>query len=254
MTGMAMLPKRVKNAAGPDGANPLSLFQPSKPVRAFEDIVSQIRALLAAGHLKAGEKLPPERALAARFEVNRHTVREALRTLEISGIIELRRGAHGGAFIVNPEGDKSAGLLGRTLSFAEVAVTDITQAMRSITMMLFEAALPYISANDLLAMESNLDDAEDTDDPSDRSAIIIQFYVQLAEASRNRILVELAEAFCDILHSWVLRLGSLGSARVIASRRAIIASLRWGDRAQAQAQLDSYLSELHDMWLNGRKT
>ncbi len=231
----------------------LHLFQPPRPVRAFEDIVAQIRALIAAGNLGVGDKLPPERALATRLQVNRHTLREALRTLEISGIIELRRGAHGGAFIVDLEGDKRAGLLGRSLRFTDVAVADLTQAMRSITMMLLGAALPTVSEADLRAMEDNVDRAERTADAALRSSINIHFYVQLAEAARNRILVEIAESFCEVLHAWVVRLGSLDSARIIASRRAIIARLRQSDPAGAQAELDRYLDELHELWLTGKR-
>lgn len=229
----------------------LALFKPARPVRAFEEIIGQIRALIAEGHLGAGDKLPAERVLAARLEVNRHTVREALRALEISGIITLRRGARGGAFIVDLEGDKAAGLLGRSLRFTDFSVADLTQAMRSITMMLLEAALPTIEEHDLRAIEENIVRAERTEDSRERSAILLRFYIQLAEASRNRILVELAESFCEILLSWVARLGSLRSDRVLASRRRIIQSLREGDRSAAQAELDRHLSELHELWLYG---
>lgn len=239
--------RAVRSATG----DVLHLFEPSKPVRAFEDIVTQIRALIAEGRLTVGDKLPAERALATRLQVNRHTLREALRTLEISGIIALRRGAHGGAFIVDPDGDKRAGLLGRSLRFTDVAVADLTQAMRSITTMLLEAALPTIGDADLDAMDENVDRAECTADAAERSATNIHFYVQLAEASRNLILVEIAQSFCDVLHAWVLRLGSLESARIIVSRRRIIALLRRGDRAGAQSELERYLDELHGLWLSG---
>lgn len=235
----------------PAPADTLNLFQSPKPVRAFEDIVARIRGLIAEGRLSAGDKLPPERALATRLQVNRHTLREALRTLEISGIIELRRGAHGGAFIVDPEGD--AGLLGRSLRFTDVAVADLTQAMRSITVMLLEAALPTIDEADLSAMDDNITRAERTVDAAERSAVNIHFYIELAEATGNRILVEIAQSFCEVLHAWVLRLGSLESSRIIASRRAIIAALRRGDRRAAQVELDRYLDELHHRWLSGKR-
>jgi GntR family transcriptional repressor for pyruvate dehydrogenase complex len=229
----------------------VSLFKPAKPLRAFEEIIGQIRGLIAAGELGVGDKLPAERVLAAQLEVNRHTVREALRALEISGIVTLKRGAHGGAFIVDPEGDKSVGLLGRSLRFTDVSVADLTQAMRSITMMLLEAAMPVIDEEDLIAIEDNIAAAEAIENPGARSAVIIRFYVQLAEASRNPILVELAESFCEILLSWVVRLGSLSSDRVLASRRSIVASLRKHDRVAAQAELERHLRELHGLWLSG---
>ena len=67
--------------------------------RAFEVIAAQIRAELSAGRLKSGERLPPERDLALRFGVSRNTLREALRSLENAGLLQLRKGATGGAYV-----------------------------------------------------------------------------------------------------------------------------------------------------------
>ena len=237
-----------------DGTAALERPAPPPPVRlprAFEDTVARIRALIVEDGMGPGAKLPPERALAVRLGVNRHTLREALRTLEISGIVELKRGAHGGAFILDPEGDRHAGVLGRAMRFTDVSVTDLTQAMRALTTMLLEAAAPTVTPDDLCAMDDNVDRAERTADAAERSAVNIRFYVQLAQAARNPILVEVAEAFCQVLHAWVVRLGSLDGARIMASRRTIIAALRRGDREGAQVELDRYLAELHGLWLSG---
>ena len=75
-------------------------FAPIAPQRAFEDIAAQIRDLVAGGKLKPGDRLPAERDLSAKFNVSRNTLREALRALELSGMIELRKGASGGAFVL----------------------------------------------------------------------------------------------------------------------------------------------------------
>ena len=67
-------------------------LEPVKSVRIYEDIVRQVRALIADGHLKSGDRLPPERDLADRFRVSRTSVREALRSLQTRGLIEIRAG------------------------------------------------------------------------------------------------------------------------------------------------------------------
>ena len=72
--------------------------------RAFEGISSQIRDAMASGALKPGSRLPPERSLSVQFGVSRNTLREALRTLESSGVLQLRRGAHAGAYIKQSSG------------------------------------------------------------------------------------------------------------------------------------------------------
>ena len=70
-----------------EGQSPTPSFRPARPRRAFEEIIHQIKALIEAGALKPGDKLPSERALAAEFQVSRNTLREALRTLELGGQI-----------------------------------------------------------------------------------------------------------------------------------------------------------------------
>ena len=93
--------------ANADGslANP-GLFSPVSMGRISEVIVEQIRLLMRQGQLKPGDRLPPERDLCERFGVSRVTVREALRMLESSGLVEIRVGARGGAFVTAPSSNR----------------------------------------------------------------------------------------------------------------------------------------------------
>jgi DNA-binding FadR family transcriptional regulator len=68
--------------------------------------VDQIRLLLQNGHLRPGERLPSERDLCERFGVSRVTVREALRILEAGGLVSIKVGARGGAYITAPSSDR----------------------------------------------------------------------------------------------------------------------------------------------------
>ena len=72
-------------------------LEPVRSTRIYEEIVRQIRLLIADGHLKSGDRLPPERDLAERFRVSRTSVREAMRALESRGLIGIRPGE--GAFV-----------------------------------------------------------------------------------------------------------------------------------------------------------
>src|SRR5260370_17760571 len=72
-------------------------IEPVKSTRIYEEIVRQVKRLIAEGKLKSGDRLPPERDLAEKFMVSRTAVREALRALEGSGLIDVRAGE--GAFV-----------------------------------------------------------------------------------------------------------------------------------------------------------
>jgi DNA-binding FadR family transcriptional regulator len=77
----------------------------SRPVRggnAFEETLARLLQLIRLGIVAPGEALAPERELAARFEVSRDTVREAIRSLSDAGYLESRRGRYGGTFVCDP--------------------------------------------------------------------------------------------------------------------------------------------------------
>ncbi|QPF88621.1 FadR/GntR family transcriptional regulator [Bradyrhizobium commune] len=76
-------------------------LRPARSIRAIEDIADQIREQLRSGHLRPGQRLPPERELAKQLGVGRNTVREAMTMLEVAGLVERRLGSAGGAFITN---------------------------------------------------------------------------------------------------------------------------------------------------------
>ncbi|HEY6775120.1 MAG TPA: FadR/GntR family transcriptional regulator [Thermoleophilaceae bacterium] len=77
-------------------------FVPVRRVRSFDDVVTQLREAILSGQIKQGERLPNERELSQAFAVSRPTVREALRSLEATGVVEVRPGKSGGAFAVAP--------------------------------------------------------------------------------------------------------------------------------------------------------
>ncbi len=68
-------------------------FTPISPASAVDACVSALQRAILEGDLKAGERLPPERALAASFGVNRVTVRTALTRLQTAGLISVRQGS-----------------------------------------------------------------------------------------------------------------------------------------------------------------
>ena len=75
----------------------MATLEPVRRSRIYENIVEQIQRLIQQGDLGPGDQLPPERVLAETFQVSRASVREALRALELRGLIEGRQG--GGTFV-----------------------------------------------------------------------------------------------------------------------------------------------------------
>jgi DNA-binding FadR family transcriptional regulator len=75
------------------------MFTSVRTPRVYEHIVGQIEQAIFEGRLSSGDRLPPERELVRQFRASRVAVREALRTMEHRGLVEVRHGSSGGHFV-----------------------------------------------------------------------------------------------------------------------------------------------------------
>ncbi len=108
------------------------MFKSVHTDRISQAIVEQIKDVIFRKKLKPGDKLPSERQLMEQFEASRVTVREALRTLEYSGIIEIKRGADGGAFIGDPNTKFVNNLLQDMFSMGKIKISNLTEARLAV--------------------------------------------------------------------------------------------------------------------------
>src|SRR5690349_612479 len=136
------------------------LFAPVSVARASSSIADQIRQAIITGRLEQGERLPPERELAEQFGVSRVTVRDALRALEAVGLIEVRVGARGGAFVTVPTGS----LVGQTMSdmmmMSAVSPGDIVEARLVVELGTVTLACARATDEDLAQLREHVDDAK----------------------------------------------------------------------------------------------
>src|SRR5256886_16872736 len=84
------------------------MFTPIHQARASGEIVSQIERAIFSAQVSPGDRLQSERELAEQFGVSRITVRDALRVLEARGLIRVKVGATGGAFVADANTDRVA--------------------------------------------------------------------------------------------------------------------------------------------------
>jgi DNA-binding FadR family transcriptional regulator len=96
--------------------------------RMSEAIVDQIRGLIRNEQLRPGDRLPSERDLGERMGVSRVTIREAMRVLEASGLIEIKVGARGGAVVTSPSSTKIGTGLADLISLSPLTAIEVTEA------------------------------------------------------------------------------------------------------------------------------
>lgn len=107
--------------------------------KVYIEIVKQLREMITADGLKSGDKLPSERELSERLNVGRSSVREALRALELLGLIETRRGE--GTFIRDFRGNQLVQLLSTFILQDEKAKRDVLETKQFIEMDCLRLAL-----------------------------------------------------------------------------------------------------------------
>lgn len=101
------------------------MFRKTKRVKAYKDIIEQVERAVIDGALKPGEKLPNERELQEIFQTGRNTLREAYRVLEQKGLIEIRLGSKGGAFVTSPNQRQMSESLDLLIRYQRVALEDL---------------------------------------------------------------------------------------------------------------------------------
>src|SRR5712691_6118523 len=146
-------------------------------------IVARVREALFAKELRPGDFLGTEKDLAERFGVSRIVARDALRTLEAQGIVDIKVGAGGGARVARGNARLFAEALAVQLDLAGVSVGEIMDAQRAIECLAAELAAINSTAADHTRLRELIDDVA----AYTRSSR--EFHLAVAEASHNRVLV-----------------------------------------------------------------
>jgi GntR family transcriptional regulator, transcriptional repressor for pyruvate dehydrogenase complex len=153
-------------------------------------IVGRVREGLFAKEFRPGDFLGTEKDLGRRFGVSRIVARDALRTLEAQGIVEIKVGSGGGARIARGNARLFAEALAVQLDLTGVSVREIMDAQRAIECLAAELAAINATAEDHARLRELIADAErkiDNFPAYTRSSR--EFHLAVAEASHNRVLV-----------------------------------------------------------------
>jgi GntR family transcriptional repressor for pyruvate dehydrogenase complex len=219
--------------------------------RVFEDVCEQVRADLARGLLKPGDRLPAEREMAERFGIGRNAVREALRALENAGIVRLQKGRNGGAYIRSPNTNRVTGAIKDLIDYGSLGWKDLTEARFHVMEVVVGLACER-ATTDLALLERNLDLTEEAKRQGQRQLTIehaYDFYRLLAEGTHNSVLVLLVTVMSDLLRKFVQtaaeieELGPLPS--LVPARRKMLVHLRAGSAPEAAAELNKQLRQVH---------
>jgi GntR family transcriptional regulator, transcriptional repressor for pyruvate dehydrogenase complex len=214
-------------------------FRPIHTRRAFEEICERIREQLALGVLKPGDKLPPERDLAQQLGVSRNVLREALRSLEMAGVLRLQKGVKGGAFIQEGDTSRMNDVMRDMLSLGTISVRELSAARVHVLDLVVRLACVNARQADLDALEGNIVRTELATREGrllDRVECSREFYRLLAAATGNKVIAMIVDSVTEIHMRFVYaKVSSSGvaMARLAEKRRQFLTAL--GERNVASA-------------------
>jgi GntR family transcriptional repressor for pyruvate dehydrogenase complex len=228
-------------------------FTRVQTTRVFEEIALQIRVRLATGRLRPGDRLPSERDLAQQLGVGRNSVREALRALEVSGILQLHKGGGGGAFIAQPTGDVVVSAMQDMYQLGAITPQQFTEARIGLSDQVVRLACERLTDDDLHQLEANVEAATRASERNDyvsRARIALEFHHILSRATRNPLLVAMTAGMLQIMERFIDRLGAPSGPYVLPSRKAFLRHLRKRDAAAASAEMTKLLHRVHSYYLS----
>lgn len=219
--------------------------QSSQRSRASSPIVEYVRSALFDG-AGPGEYLGSERELAEHFGVSRTTVRDAVRTLEANGIVEVQVGAKGGIRIARGDPERFADALAIQLALVGLDRDDALEAQALIERATVERAARFADEDDLARLRSLLRQAGATlDEPARNTELSLEFHFAIAQASKSRVLMAFLNSLRAVLHRYYIQGTSpTVSVAVLAAHWELYELIAAGD---AEGAVKKMASHIHDV-------
>lgn len=218
----------------------------AKGRRAFEVVYDKIRHELAEGVLKAGDKLPAERELAESLGFSRAAVREALRALEATGLVQLQKGVKGGAFIQNANRDDINRSINDIVVLGRVPLRQVMEVRTLLMTHAVRLGCERATPEELDRIEKNINEMEDLAKAAEATMRPVrEFYNLLGELSGNEVLAILIEATSAITLDFVVSHGIEFTDELIVLRRKVLSRLRARDAEGASRAIAENLAFLH---------
>ena len=217
--------------------------QAAKGRRLYEDIVQEFSSLIRQGVLKPGERLPSERVLADQLQVSRSSVREALRSLELQGLVISKRGS--GTFINTDNLESMVALLASTLTSGADTLKHIFEMRHMLEPQIAALAAQRANKQEVAELESILEEqVKEIADGGTGVDSDTAFHFAMASATHNSALVKVVSAVEDILRrSRNQSLQEPGRPqRSLASHREILGMIHSGDAAGARRAMEYHLT------------
>jgi GntR family transcriptional regulator, transcriptional repressor for pyruvate dehydrogenase complex len=238
----------MTDSTGRNGAPP-SGFASLRAPRLSEQVVEQIQAAIFARQWKPGDKLPSEKELAEQFGTSRTTIREAIRGLELAGLLQTRTGYNGGPFVVEPTYQLIGNSLRSLLHMNKFDLSELFDVRLVIEPRVAELAALHATEAELQALAANLDEEGALVQSGQEASVRhTRFHFLLARASQSNLLAILISAILDLMTTFDTSHPTTvaGSAHVVADHQELLTAVRERAPARARALMQQHRTTTRD--------
>jgi len=215
--------------------------------KVYEDVAKQIERQILK-KLKPGDKLPSERELAEMLQVSRSSIRDAIRGLELMGLVEPRKGA--GTIVRGLSAESLLNPFANALKHRQELVSELLDFRKMLEPPLAARAATHASPDEISEMEEILQRQEER--LSDGEAAIAEdaeFHYNIALASGNSVVLKLIDMVMDLLRDTRERSLQLEGRpqKSLAGHRRILAAIKRHDAEAAKAAMRRHIEDIEEI-------
>jgi GntR family transcriptional repressor for pyruvate dehydrogenase complex len=183
------------------GARSAIRLSPLEVPKASDVLANELRERILSGEFVEGTPLPPERELVVQTRMSRSTVREALRILEVQGLIRIKAGRAGGAFVQQPREESVARSLELLIRGRQLRLTSIHETREAIEPACARLAALHRMPGDLARLEAANDALAASGSLEDFLRANVEWHVAVATAGHNEILTGVMMAMTRAIYT-----------------------------------------------------
>jgi GntR family transcriptional repressor for pyruvate dehydrogenase complex len=225
-------------------------FEVIRKNKVYEEVAKQIERLILK-KLKPGDKLPSERELAELLQVSRSSIRDAIRSLELVGLVEPRQGA--GTIVREVSAETWVNPIANALERRKELVTELLDFRKMLEPPLAARAATHASVEEVSEMEDILKRQEEKLSQGDAAiAEDSEFHYNIALASGNTVVLKVIDTLMDLLRDTRERSLQVAgrSQKSLAGHRRILAAIKRHDAEAAKAAMRRHIEDVEEIVLN----
>ena len=172
-----------------------------KQQKAYKGVIDYFKQKIIEGKLRPGEKLPPERDIAEQLSVSRNSVREAIRIMDMTGVISSQQGS--GNYITCEFQKSLAETMTMMFAMDQINYKQISQIRQALERLAFSLAIECASKEQIAEMEEAVKELDQSEDDEQNVVLDKKIHFTLAQSSGNILVLDFLEACSGVIDMFI---------------------------------------------------